>query len=101
MLFAMGCLVFTILGWIVLVCVPTLSRTVTNLLLFVVGAFLGTLAAGYLYGRAFADSRNELTGTLVVLGSFGAMFLGATAGGIMAVWLTVRTFRAVRRSDLR
>ena len=59
---------------------------------FVVGAFPGALALGYLYGRAFADRRNELNGTVAVVGSFAVMLIGATTSGTAFVWLKVLGF---------
>ena len=88
--FVMGCVVFTVLGLIVLICVPTLRLTVSNLIIFVVGAFPGTLAPGYAYGRLFADPRNQLNSKAAVLGLFSAMLLGATVGGAVLVWLRTR-----------
>jgi hypothetical protein len=81
MMFALGSIVFALLGVIVLVYLPTFRLTVKNVSVFVVGAFPGALAVGYLYGRAFADGRNELNGTVAVVGSFAVMLIGATTSG--------------------
>ena len=91
--FVAGCVVFTILGSIVLACVPTLRLSVVNLLLFVMGAFPGALALPYLYGRIFADSNNQLTSKTAVLGLFVVMLVGATGGGAALVWLRIRFVR--------
>ncbi|HEV3307544.1 MAG TPA: hypothetical protein VGZ91_13985 [Candidatus Sulfotelmatobacter sp.] len=90
MMFALGSIVFALLGVIVLVYLPTFRLTVKNVSVFVVGAFPGALAVGYLYGRAFADGRNELNGTVAVVGSFAVMLIGATISGTTFVWLKVR-----------
>jgi hypothetical protein len=82
--------VFTILGLIVLASIPKLRLTITNLFLFVMGAFPGTLTFGYLYGRIFADSANELNGRVAVLGIFAVMLIGAVVGGVMVVWCKTR-----------
>ena len=48
---------------------PGTSRhLIANLMLFVLGAFLGTMTFVIAYGRIFADSNNELTGTWTILG---------------------------------
>jgi len=101
MMFAMGCIAFTVLGLIVPACVPVVTLTVKNVSVFVVGAFPGALAFGYLYGRAFADARSELNTTAAVIGSFVAMLLGATAGGMALVWLMVRWVGVSRRNHSR
>jgi hypothetical protein len=97
----MGCIAFTVLGLIVLACVPVLTLALKNLSVFVVGAFPGALAFGYLYGRAFTDGRNELDTTAAVLGSFAMMLIGAIAGGTASVWLTVRWVGVSRRNHSR
>ena len=87
--FLIGCVGFTILGLIVLACVPALRVTVRNLVIFIVGAFPGTLALGYVYGRLFADSRNELDSRASVLGFFFVLLVGAIVGGTGLVWLGI------------
>ena len=67
--FVVGCVVFTILGLIVIASIPKLRLTITNLFLFVVGAFPGTLTSAYLYSSIFADSANELKTRVAVLES--------------------------------
>ena len=91
--FIAGCVVFTILGSIVLGCIPTLRLTAVNLLLFVIGAFPGALALPYLYGRIFASSNNQLTSRTAVLGLFGVILVGAIAGGAGLVWLRIHFVR--------
>jgi hypothetical protein len=87
MLLAAGCIAFTFVGVIVLACVPSLPLTMRNVGVFVAGAIPGALALGYLYGRAFADARNEFSSTSAVVGSFVVMVIGGTAGGAALVWL--------------
>jgi hypothetical protein len=91
--FVMGCVGFTILGLIVLASVPTLHLTARNLIIFVVGAFPGTLALGYVYGRLFADSKNELNSKAAVLGFFSVMLVGAIVGGTVLVRLGMHLFK--------
>ena len=88
--FLMGSVAFTVLGLIVLACVPALRLTIRNPVTFVVGAFPGTLALGYVYGRLFADSRNELDSKAAVLGLFFVLLIGAIVGGTGLVWLGMR-----------
>ena len=85
--FVMGCLVFIGIGLIVLSRgIPTLRLTSVNLLLFVVGAFLGTLALELLYERIVADAGNHLRSNVAVFGQIPVMLIGAVGGGAGAVW---------------
>jgi hypothetical protein len=100
MAFVIGCLVFAGMGLIVLSRgSPSLRLTFINLLLFVVGAFLGTLALELLYARIFADAGNHLKNTVSVIGQIPAMLVGAVGGGVGAVLLKTPIPRVVRRSD--
>jgi hypothetical protein len=95
--FVLGLVAFTILGLIVLGVVPSLRLTAINLLLFVIGAFPGTLVLGNLYGRLFADSTNYLNSRAAILGLFSVMLLGAIAGGSALVWLKMRFVKSSNR----
>lgn len=89
--FVMGCLVFVGIGLIVLSRdIPKMRLTFVNLLLFVVGAFLGTFALELLYGRIFADAGNHLRNTVVVFGQIPVMLIGAVGGGAGTVCLRTR-----------
>ena len=88
--FVLGCVIFSILGWIVLALVPSFRFSIANLMLFVVGAFLGAVTFMIAYDRIFADSNNELTRTWTVVGLFAVMFIGAVLGGSVVVLLNVR-----------
>ena len=79
--FVMGCVVFGGIGLIVLSRgIPELRLTSVNLLLFVVGAFLGTLALELLYARIFADAGGHLRNSVAVIGQVPAMLVGAVGG---------------------
>jgi hypothetical protein len=88
--FVLGCVIFSVLGGIVLALVPSFRFSIANLMLFVLGAFLGTMTFVVAYGRIFADSNNKLTGTWTILGLFALMFFGAVLGGSVLVWLNTR-----------
>jgi len=88
--FVLGCVIFSILGRVILALVPNFGFTIANLMLFVMGAFLGTATFGIVYGRIFADSKNELTSSWTVVALFAVMFIGAVLGGSVLVWLNVR-----------
>jgi hypothetical protein len=85
--FVLGCVIFSVLGGIVLALVPSFRFSIASLMLFVLGAFLGTMTFVIAYGRIFADSNNELTRTWTILGLFALMFIGAVLGGSVLVWL--------------
>ena len=57
--FVLGCIVFTILGLILLSYVPSLRLTLPNLVVFVAGAFVAAPAFLLIYGKIFA--RNQLS----------------------------------------
>jgi hypothetical protein len=88
--FVLGCVIFSILGWVVLALIPSFRFSIANLMLFVMGAFLGSMTFMIAYGRIFADSNNELTSGWTVVGLFAVMFTGAVFGGSVLVWLNVR-----------
>ncbi|SRR5260370_12386629 len=81
-----------VLGIIVLASVPTFRISVSNLFVFVFGAFLGMFALSNLLGRGLnalgllkgapIDRQNELIYVWV--------FLGALIGGTVFVWLKLR-----------
>jgi hypothetical protein len=91
--FVLGCVVFTIVGSIVLAFIPKLHLNLMSLLLFVVGALPGALLSVYLYGRAFADSQNYLTSKSAVLGSFAVMLVGGASAGVVLVLLKTKLLR--------
>jgi hypothetical protein len=97
--FVLGCVIFSILGRIVLALVRSFGFSIANLLLFVMGAFLGSLTFVIGYGRIFADSNDELTRTWAVVGVFAVMFIGAVLGGSVLVWLNVRFPKQPRTSS--
>ena len=57
--FMLGCVAFTILGVIVLACVPALRLRFLNLLLFLLGAFPSGLLCLFIYGRLFCEKSVE------------------------------------------
>jgi uncharacterized membrane protein YdjX (TVP38/TMEM64 family) len=95
--FILGCVIFSILGRVVLALVPSFRFSIANLMFFVLGAFLGTVPLVIAYGWIFADSNDELTSTWTVIGLFAVIFVGAGLGGSVLVWLNVR-FRKQPRS---
>jgi hypothetical protein len=83
----MCCIGYTILGLIVLACLPALRLTFLNLFLFLVGAFPGGLALLFVYGRIFA--RNQLSDA-AFYGIFPILLVGGASGGALLVWLKTR-----------
>lgn len=98
--FIMGCVVFSGVGLIVLTRgIPALRLTLKNLMLFVIGAFLTTLALELLYARIFAGAGNHLKNPASVVGQIPAILIGAVGGGSGAVWLKTRIPEWFRSSD--
>jgi fatty-acid desaturase len=87
--FMLGCVIFSVLGWAVLALVPSFRFSIANLILFVMGGFLGSMTLMIAYGRIFADSNNEFTSGWTVVGMFAVMFIGAVLGGSVLTWLNV------------
>jgi hypothetical protein len=88
--FVAGCVVFTVVGLVVLSFLPKLRLTRSNLFVFVVGAFPVAAVFGYLHELVFADAEHELHSAAAVLGFFMAMLVGAILGGTTLVWIKVR-----------
>jgi hypothetical protein len=82
------CFVYTIVGYIVLACVPALGLTLHNLIVFVIGALPGSLA--FLYAVALLD--DHVAYRLGALEKYPIAFslLGAIASGTLLVWLKMR-----------
>jgi hypothetical protein len=87
MAFVLGCVADTILGVLVLACIPSLHLTILNLVFFVVGAFLATPVFLFVYGQIFA--RNQLRDAAFV-GLFPVLLVGGVSGGAIVVWLKGR-----------
>jgi hypothetical protein len=87
MAFVLGCVVYAILGLIVLVCVPSFRLTFPSLIFFVVGALLTTPVCLFAYGQIFA--RNDLSDAAFV-GIFPVLLVGAVFGGALVVCLKER-----------
>jgi len=86
----MGCVVFTIVGSIVLNYVFKLPHTFSNLFVFVIGAFPGALGLGFFDGWLFEDARHFLNSGIAILGFWTALLVGAILGGSVSVWLKTR-----------
>jgi hypothetical protein len=78
---------YTILGLLFLSCVPRLRVTFLNLILFLLGAFVGGLALLFFYGRLFA--RTKLDGT-TFYGIFPVLLIGGLLGGGFLLWFRGR-----------
>jgi hypothetical protein len=65
--FIIGCLVFGIIGMILLKVTPFFRLTISNLSLFILAALPGALIAGNLYGWIAVDSNGQLTSTITVV----------------------------------
>jgi hypothetical protein len=99
--FVGGCVMFSVLGWVVLSALPGFRVSATNLLLFVVGAFAGASLSGLAYTHVFADAENELRSTGSVLGFFVALLVGTLTGGTAFVWLRGRLIGIIGRNHPR
>jgi hypothetical protein len=97
--FAVGCVVFTVVGSIVLGYFAGLPLTRTNLLVFVIGAFPGAAGLGYLHELIFADAKHELHSIAAVLVYVAVMLIGAILGGTTLVWLKVLLTGRLGRSQ--
>ncbi len=86
----MGCVVFTIIGSIVLSYFFKLPHTFPNLFVFVIGAFPGALGLGFFDGWLFEDARHFLNSGIAIFGFFTALLVGAIVGGSASVWLKTR-----------
>jgi hypothetical protein len=76
------CLVYSVLGAIVLGCVPTLRVTVLNLISFVIGAFFGSFVILWAYGT-LRLGRIEINPMFISL-------IAAAISGTISVWLKTR-----------
>jgi uncharacterized membrane protein YfcA len=86
----MGAVIFSALGSVVLARVPAFRYSTANLVLFVVGAFVGFAISTIAYGEIFGErNSDDLTGTWTVAGVYVAMFVGAVGGGSGLVWLSL------------
>lgn len=94
--FVVGCVIFSIAGSVVLARLPQLRPTLLNRLVFVVGAFPGAAAFGYLHEIVFADSQHELHSVAAVLGFFTAMGVGAILGGTTLIWIKTQLTKRIR-----
>src|SRR5271168_2472671 len=77
--FVMGCVIFSVLGRVVLAVVASFLFSIANLQLFVMGACLGALTLEIAYGWIFADSNDELTKTWTIVGVFARNAHGSRA----------------------
>src|SRR5579862_794094 len=91
--FVLGCIAFTILGLILLSYVPSLRLTLSNLVVFVAGAFVVAPAFLFIYGKIFA--RNQLSDAAFV-GIFPILLVGGASGGALLVWLKLRFVKGQR-----
>jgi hypothetical protein len=85
--FLMGVVGYSVLGCVVLACLPTLRLTVLNLLFFVVGAFAGGVAFLFVYGQLVAAA---LLSDVAFYGMFPALLVGGGIGGYLLVRLKAR-----------
>jgi hypothetical protein len=81
MIVVFWCLVYAIVGLIVLASVPTLRVTLLNLIAFVIGALIGSQIFSFVYG--------QYRGPLDNYPDF-AHLVGAAVGGTLFVWLKLR-----------
>ncbi|MFQ5658704.1 MAG: hypothetical protein ACE5G5_14270 [Candidatus Methylomirabilales bacterium] len=90
MSFLTGCLIFGIIGAVVLVAVPRLQLTLRNLASFVGGAIPSATLAAFAYGAVLADSNGTLQSYALVLGFVTAVLTVGTLGGYIGVLVAER-----------
>jgi hypothetical protein len=91
-----------ILGAVILAVIPSFRLTMSNLLVFVVGAFLGMFALANLVERTLnalgllkpmpIQTQNHFTGVLALL--------GALMGGTTLVWLKMRLRKTREKNQI-
>jgi len=86
------CLVYTILGSIVLASVPTFRVTVLNVVAFVFGAWLGTYV--WDYSSAFLFEHFALRLGPLERYPVASSLIGAAAVGVLFVWLKLRFIKS-------
>ena len=86
------CLVYAIVGSIVLACVPTFRVTLLNVIVFVIGAWPGS----YAYYFALGFFLDHLAHRVVILEHYPVAFslVGAITGGSLLVLLKLRFIKA-------
>jgi hypothetical protein len=82
-----GCVTFTILGFVILASVPFFRVTFLNLSVFPLGAIPAAIAFLFVYGRLF--SRNQL-GDRTFYRIFPVLSAGGTSFGVLAVMVKMR-----------
>jgi uncharacterized membrane protein YeaQ/YmgE (transglycosylase-associated protein family) len=78
-------IVYFVLGFIVLACVPQLRVTLLNLLAFVLGGFAGSELAVIVYGHLRTKILDSYPMTVSLV--------GAMVGGAVLLWLKMRLMR--------
>ena len=91
--FIVGCVVFGIIGAVVLPLRPTPRSRVRDLPIFVAGALGNSAVAGGLYGLAFATPNGLLESRVAIFAMFTVLLVAGSSGGLCAVAI-FRRFRA-------
>jgi hypothetical protein len=86
------CLVYTILGSIVLACVPSFRVTLLNVVIFVIGAWPGVYA--YYYASGFLLDHAPFHIVPLEHYPVALSLVGAIIGGTLMVWLKLRFTKA-------
>ena len=91
----------TLLGLIVLAAVPTFRLTISNLVVFVVGAVAGIFALANLIERPLMNHGLYLNITMVRQNELSLVldFFCALVGGTAVVWLRMRLLSPVRKPE--
>ena len=87
MSFLVGVVGYSILGCVVLACLPNLHLTIPNVLFFIVGAFAGGVAFLFVYGQLVATA---LLSDAAFYGMFPTLIVGGGIGGFLLVRLKAR-----------
>jgi len=73
------------IGAILLKFIPAFKYSKINVLIFLFGAWVGTILSGYTYTHMFADANDQLTSSVAVLGFFITLFISGSCVGLLAV----------------
>ena len=88
--FAFGCVFYTLLGILLLAVIPWLRLTVSGLLAFVIGAFVGGVGVGNLTVGFFSRPNGDATTTLGFFVQLAIAIGSAVGGGLSLAWILQR-----------
>jgi hypothetical protein len=90
--FVFGVVSSASVGAVVLALHPSWKLTFRNIAFFVVGSFAAVIGSGILYGWLFADDKQQLPSTGLVIGFLVTLGSATLLGGIAGTFLGRRYF---------